>query len=149
MWLITAEAIPSNSRKSECEFEDTRLPYHGSVFIEKQGPVHVFLNYMGIVISASGEAFEIDFDIKTNQYIEQSGGASLDAELSKPSNVSEIDLTRTIAFWSRHNCIKMAPVGKELEEIFREGKTVWIPSEIISIPIEGPQFNPPYMARSW
>jgi len=148
---MTTEGITFIARGSECELQEARPPYYGSVFIEKQGPAHVFLNYMGIVISASEELFEFEFDRCAEQYIKQSGGVSLivrPAELPRPSNMSVIDPSGTIIFWSWHNCIKTDLTrAEELQIILggdgelRELKRLWIPP-VIDLPIPRLRWDP-------
>lgn len=147
-WLMSTEAITFN-RKSECEREEAKPPYYGSAVTEKQGPAHIFVNYTGIVISSSGKAFEFEFDKEAQEYIEQSGGVSLVATslgLSKPSDMNEIDPSGTMLFWSWHNCMETASVGKTLEIVLEKRKQItWIPSMTIPMLFYIPQWNPSYI----
>lgn len=148
-------------RKTECwpekerteKLETWRPPLHGSIFIGERGTAHVFLNYMGMVVSTSGKRIEFDFKRPATEYISKAGGASF---LITPRFLEEysfynlrvlekINLLETKIFWSHQNCLMVEPRGQKTKQHAQEHNIqVWaIPSIVLDPLLFESTFEPP------
>ncbi len=144
-------------KKTECrpkeerteELETWRPALYGSIFIGDKGTAHVFLNYMGIVVSSSGKQLEFDFKKRATQYISEVGGASFlitprfleEYSFSNLQVLETINLLETKIFWSYQNCLMVEPRGEKTKQHAQEHNIqVWAIPSIIS---DSLLFQPP------
>lgn len=147
-------------RKTDCWPEEERIekletlrpPLYGAIFIGEKGTAHVFLNYMGIVVSSTGKQLEFEFEKNARQYISELGGASflitprfLEEYSSSNLQVLEtINLLETKVFWSYQNCLMVEPRGEKTKQYAQEHNIqVWaVPSIISDFLLVEPTFQP-------
>jgi len=148
-------------KKTECwpkeerteKLETWQPPLYGSIFIGERGTAHVFLNYMGIVVSTSGKRLEFDFCRPATEYISEVGGASFlitprfleEYSFSNLRVLETINLLETKIFWSHQNCLMVEPRGQKTKQHAQEHNIqVWaIPSIVSDSLLVESTFEPP------
>ncbi len=158
--LFVMKAI-AFERKTECwpkegrteELETWRPPLYGSIFIGDKGTAHVFLNYMGIVVSSSGKQLEFDFKKSATQYISEVGGASFlitprfleEYSLFNLPVLETMNLLETRIFWSHQNCFMVESRGQKTKRYAQEHNIqVWaIPSIVLDSLLFESRLEPP------